>query len=296
LLLTLLKKAKRNIQMASTQRMRNIRVPGFIEKQKELIIARFKKIKHKILIGSGKGGVGKSFVAANLAVALAMLGKKVGILDADFHGPDIPKILGLRGAPLLAGPRGIEPVISEDGVKVVSLDFMLPDDETPVIWRGPLKITAIRQLLGEVNWGELDYFIVDLPPGTGDEPLSIAQEMPNPSGIILVTLPSEVSLLDVKRAAGFARKLNLPILGVIENMSYYKCPKCGHIEYIFGKGGGEFLAKSLNVDLLGQIPLSPRIAEANDKGEPYVKKYHQDEGAKEILKIAEKIVKKLEKS
>jgi len=282
--------------MVFSQRMRNIRMPGFIEKQKELIIRRFKKIRHKILIGSGKGGVGKSFVAANLAVALAMLGKKVGILDADFHGPDIPKILGLRGASLLASPRGIEPVVSEDGIKVVSLDFMLPDDETPVIWRDPLKVSAIRQLLGEVNWGELDYLIVDLPPGTGDEPLSVAQEMSNPSGIILVTVPSEVSLLDVRRAAGFAKKLNLPVLGIIENMSYYKCPKCGHIEYIFGKGGGEFLAKSLNVELLGRIPISSKIAEANDKGEPYVKVYSHEEGAKEILKIAEKIVRKLEKS
>jgi len=282
--------------MVFSQRMRNIRVPSFIEKQRELIIRRFKKIEHKILIGSGKGGVGKSFIAANLAVALAMFGKKVGILDADLHGPDIPKILGLRGASLLASSRGIEPVISEDGIKVVSLDFMLPDDETPVIWRGPLKMSAIRQLLGEVNWGELDYLIVDLPPGTGDEPLSVAQEMPNPSGIILVTVPSEVSLLDVKRAAGFAKKLNLPVLGIVENMSYYKCPKCGHVEYVFGKGGGEFLAKSLNVELLGQIPISSKIAEANDKGEPYVKVYSHEEGAKEILKIAEKIVRKLERS
>ncbi len=280
----------------SSQGLRNLRVPSFIEKQKELILRRFKKIKYKILIGSGKGGVGKSFIAANLAVALTMFGKKVGILDADFHGPDIPKILGLRGTPLLASPQGIIPVTSRDGIKVVSLDFMLPDDETPIIWRGPLKISAIRQLLGEVNWGELDYFIVDLPPGTGDEPLSVAQEMPNPSGIILVTLPSEVSLLDVKRAAGFAKKLNLPILGIVENMSYYKCPKCGHVDYVFGKGGGEFLAKHLNVDLLGKIPLSSKIAEANDKGIPFVKAYANEEGAKEILKIAEKIVKKLEES
>lgn len=274
-----------------------MRFKGVIEAQRKLIVERFKRIKHKIVVMSGKGGVGKSFVAANISVALAMLGKKVGILDADFHGPDIPKILGIRNQPLLAGSKGIIPAKTSDlGIKVVSLDLMLSDEEAPVIWRGPIKVSAIRQLLSEVDWGNLDYFVVDLPPGTGDEPLSIAQELPGLDGIILITIPSEVSLLDVKRAAGFAKKLKIPILGVIENMSYYRCPNCGQISYVFGKEGGEYLAKHLKVDLLGKIPIDPLISKANDEGVPYVKMYSQQEGAKEILKIADKIINKVEKS
>lgn len=274
-------------------------VRGFqkvIDAQRKLIAERFERIKHKIVIMSGKGGVGKSFFAANISVALADLGRKVCVFDADFHGPDIPKILGVRGKSIYAGPKGIEPVMTGYGVKVISLDLMIADSEAPIIWRGPLKITAIRQLLAEVNWGELDYFVIDLPPGTGDEPLSIAQEVPNLDGIILVTIPSEVSLLDVKRAAGFAKKLNIPIIGIVENMSYYKCPVCGHVEYPFGKSGGEILARKLGVELLGRIPLDPRINEANDKGEPYVKMFSNSETTREIFKIARKIISKLEGS
>jgi len=265
-----------------------------ISAQRKVIAERFKKIKHKIVIMSGKGGVGKSFIAANLSVALAMLNRKVGIFDADFHGPDVPKILGVRGNVLRVGPKGIEPVVAKHDIRVLSLDFMLSSDETPIIWRGPLKATAIRQLLAEVNWGDLDYFIVDLPPGTGDEPLSVAHETPGLDGIVLVTIPSEVSLLDVKRAATFGKRLNIPILGVVENMSYYRCPICGHIEYLFGKGGGETLAKKLGVELLGKIPVDTKINEANDKGQPYVELYPESDGAREILKIAKKLISKLE--
>jgi len=175
---------------------------------------RMKSVKYKIAVLSGKGGVGKSFVSSNLAVALAATGKKVGILDVDFHGPSVPKMLGLRGQMLTADDKGINPVVGPFGMKVVSIDFLLPRDDTPVVWRGSIKHSAIRQFLGDVNWGELDYLVLDLPPGTGDEPLSVVQLVPNLTGIIIVTIPSEVSTLAVRRSINFARTVNTRILGV----------------------------------------------------------------------------------
>jgi len=261
---------------------------------KRKVDERLKKIKHVIMILSGKGGVGKSFISANLAVAIASLGKRVGLLDADIHGPDVPKILGLEGEQMLTGPPGIFPVEGPLGVKVVSLEFLLPSPDVPIIWRGPLKTSAIIQLLGDVVWGDLDYLIIDLPPGTGDEPLTIAQNVSKVDGIILVTIPSEVSELDVSKAAGFARKVNIPILGIIENMSYFRCPSCGTIHYIFGKGSGERLAQMLTAELIGKIPLDPKISEANNSGRPFVLEYKDSEAAREMLSIAKRIIKKLE--
>jgi len=255
---------------------------------------RMKSVKYKIAVLSGKGGVGKSFVSSNLAVALAAAGKKVGILDVDFHGPSVPKMLGLRGQMLTADDKGINPVVGPFGMKVVSIDFLLPRDDTPVVWRGSIKHSAIRQFLGDVNWGELDYLVLDLPPGTGDEPLSVVQLVPNLTGIIIVTIPSEVSTLAVRRSINFARTVNTRILGVIENMSYFVCPGDGKKYYVFGEGKGKKMAEEMSVPLLGEIPLDPSIAESNDLGEPFFLKYPTSPASQEFVKIADKVIKIVE--
>ena len=258
---------------------------------------KMKNIKYKIAVLSGKGGVGKSFVSSNLALAIAATGRSVGIVDVDFHGPSVPKMLGVRGQYLTADDKGgINPVIGPFGIKVVSIDFLLPRDDTPVVWRGAIKHTAIKQFLGDVNWGELDYLILDLPPGTGDEPLSVVQLVPNLTGLVIVTIPSEVSTLAVKKAISFAKTVNAKILGVIENMSYFICPSDGKIYYIFGEGKGKQMAEEMGVPLLGQIPLDPIIAQANDLGEPFFLKYPDNPASKEFMKIAEQIIRIVETS
>jgi ATP-binding protein involved in chromosome partitioning len=235
----------------------------------EVVKRRMGDVRYKIAVLSGKGGVGKSVVTANLALALASRGRRglVGILDADITGPTIPKLLNLRGRELLAGPNGIEPIIGPLDVKVVSMDYLLPNDYTPVIWRGPLKSTAIKHFLGDINWGKLDFLFIDLPPGTGDEPLTIAQSIPNITGAIIVTIPSEVSQIVVRRAVSFCRVLNIPIIGVVENMSGFVCPNCGAEVDIFMRGGGERIALEMGLDFLGRIPLDRRLCEASDRGE-----------------------------
>ncbi|AOL15944.1 ATPase [Sulfolobus sp. A20] len=255
---------------------------------------KLKSIKYKIGVVSGKGGVGKSFVSSNLAMALAASGRKVGIVDVDFHGPSVPKMLGVRGQMLTADDKGINPVIGPFGIKVVSIDFLLPRDDTPVVWRGAIKHTAIKQFLGDVNWGELDYLIIDMPPGTGDEALSVAQLVTGLTGFIIVTIPSEVSTLAVRKSINFARTVNSKILGVIENMSHFVCPSDGKRYYIFGEGKGKKMAEEMGVDLLGQIPLDPVIAEANDLGEPFFLKYPDSPASKEFLSVADKLIKILE--
>jgi ATP-binding protein involved in chromosome partitioning len=198
--------------------------------QEQKLKLKLSKIKHKIAVISGKGGVGKSTVTANLAMAFAMQGHrdKVGVLDADIHGPCIPKMLGLKGQTLIGGPGGmLFPVTGKLGIKVVSMDFLLPNDEAPVIWRGPLKMKIIQQFLSDVTWGDLDYLLVDLPPGTGDEPLSVIQLIPDMDGVIIVTMPSEVSEAVVKKSVSFAKQVGIPVIGIIENMSGFVCPECG---------------------------------------------------------------------
>ena len=258
---------------------------------------KMKHVKYKIAVLSGKGGVGKSFVSSNLAMALAANGRSVGIVDVDFHGPSVPKMLGVRGQYLTADDKGgINPVIGPFGIKVVSIDFLLPRDDTPVVWRGSIKHTAIKQFLGDVNWGELDYLILDLPPGTGDEPLSVVQLVPNLTGMIIVTIPSEVSTLAVKKSINFAKTVNARIIGVIENMSYFICPADGKPYYIFGEGKGKQMAEEMGVPLLGQIPLDPVIAQANDLGEPFFLKYPDNPASKEFMKIAEQVIHIVENS
>jgi len=260
----------------------------FSEQEKRLR-DRMKNVEHKIAVISGKGGVGKTVVTVNLATASALKGYRVGILDADIHGPSIPKMLGLHGQRLQAGPPGIFPVMGPMNVKVVSMDFLLPSDESPVIWRGPLKMSAIRQFLADVVWGDLDFLFIDLPPGTGDEPLSVMQLLPEMDGSIIVTIPSEVSQIVVKKAVMFSRELKVPVIGVIENMSSFICPNCGAEIDIFRSGGGEKIAKDLSVPFLGKIPIDPKICEASDEGIPFVVKYPDSRSAKSFMEIVEKV-------
>ncbi len=228
------------------------------------------KISHKIAVISGKGGVGKSTITVNLAAAFALHGNRVGILDADIHGPSVPKLLGLTGQRLKVGPPGAFPATGPLGIKVVSIDFFLPEERLPTIWRGPLKMTAIRQFLSDIVWGELDLLLIDLPPGTGDEPLSIAQLLPEMDGVIIVTMPSELSRSVVKKAITFAQRLRMPIIGVVENMSGFVCPKCGEKIDIFQSGGGKKLAEETGVPFLGSIPIDPKVGVGSDKGSPFV--------------------------
>jgi ATP-binding protein involved in chromosome partitioning len=261
--------------------------------QMEDIKKRMSNIKHKVAIISGKGGVGKSLVTVNLATSLAKTGKRVGVFDSDLTGPTVPKMLGIKGNRLQAGPAGIGPADGPLGIEVVSMDFLLPDDESPVIWRGPLKMGAIRQFLGEVNWGKLDYLLVDLPPGTGDESLSILQLLPDIDGVIIVTIPSEVSQAVVKKSITFARRMKAPILGVIENMAGLICPHCGEKIDIFSKGGGAKMSEEMGVDLLGSIPIDPRISSDSDEGTPFVINHSESPAAKEFSRIVAEIEKKI---
>lgn len=241
-------------------------------KQQKLIEEKMANVKHKIAIISGKGGVGKTLVTVNLAAALAAKGRKgkVGILDADLTGPCVPKMLGLKGHKMELGPAGIMPARGSEDIAVVSMDFLLPGDDSPVIWRGPLKMGAIRQFLGEVAWGDLNYLLIDLPPGTGDESLSVLQLLPELDGVIIVTIPSEVSQAVVKKAVTFARQMNVPILGIVENMSGLVCPHCGEVIDVFSKGGGAKVADEIGVELIGSIPMDPMVALDSDSGMPFI--------------------------
>ncbi len=226
------------------------------------------KIKKKIAVMSGKGGVGKTTVSVNLAVALAQSGLKVGILDADITGPNIPLMIGLEGEAVTVKDQKIIPG-EKYGVKVVSMELLV-NARTPLIWRGPLKVAAIKQFLSDVYWGDLDVLVIDLPPGTSDEPLSIIQIIPEIAGAVVVATPQEVALLDVKKAVEFAKRTNMPILGVIENMSSIACPHCGTEIDIFGKGGAKHLAEELGIPFLGDLPLDVEARKMGDQGKPPV--------------------------
>ncbi|WFN37837.1 Mrp/NBP35 family ATP-binding protein [Methanomicrobium antiquum] len=228
-------------------------------------------VKHVILVLSGKGGVGKSTVATNLAMSLANKGYKTGIADVDIHGPNIPKMLGIEDEKLTSmDGKKIDPVMVMGNLGVVSMAFLLPDTSSPVIWRGAMKNTAIKQFLEDVNWGSLDFLVVDLPPGTGDEALSVVQMAPNISGAVIVTTPQDVAVLDSSKSVKFIEKLDVKVLGIIENMSGLICPHCGEKVDLFGSGGGEKAAKELNVPYLGAIPLDPDMRKAGDEGKPFI--------------------------
>jgi len=255
---------------------------------------RLRGVKHKLVVMSGKGGVGKSTVAANLAMALVMHGKSVGIVDCDIHGPTIPKMLGIEDRIPTMSEKGLEPIMVPPRLKVMSMGFLISNRDSPVIWRGPLKMAAIKQFLGEVNWGELDYLIIDLPPGTGDEPLSVAQLLPAPDGAIIVTTPQDVALLSVRKSINFARALKMPVLGLIENMSGFTCPHCGKTMNVFGSGGGQKACVELMVPFLGCIPLDQMITETGDAGKPFVLESSNTPSVKAFDEIARKLEEMVE--
>lgn len=256
----------------------------FADRQK--LQSRLCRIKHKIVVLSGKGGVGKSTVSVNLATALAMAGKRVGLLDIDIHGPSVPVMLGIETANVTANEDGLLP-IEINGIKVMSIGFLLQDQDECVIWRGPRKMGAIQQFLRDVAWGDLDYLIVDSPPGTGDEPLSICQMLDSLDGAVIVTTPQKVASVDVRKSVTFCKTLGVPVIGVVENMSGFVCPKCGEVTEIFRSGGGKQLAESMNIRFLGAIPVDPGVALACDSGRAFV----SDQASSPTAKIMSDIVK-----
>jgi ATP-binding protein involved in chromosome partitioning len=251
-------------------------------------------VKHVIMILSGKGGVGKSTVSVNLAYALSSHGKNVGLLDLDFHGPNIPKMLGIEDERPAVLAKAIEPVHVTGNLAVMSMAFLLPDTSTPVVWRGPMKMGAIQQFLAEVNWGSLDYLVVDLPPGTGDEALTIAQLAPNVRGAVIVTTPQDVATMDAIKAAKFTEKLGLPVIGVIENMSGLTCPHCKHEIDLFGKGGGKRIADELSVPFLGSIPIDIDMRKAGDEGRPFIIRRGNNPTWEAVDKVMEALIKVIE--
>ncbi|MEA1993877.1 MAG: Mrp/NBP35 family ATP-binding protein [Euryarchaeota archaeon] len=248
------------------------------------------KIKHKIMVMSGKGGVGKTTVAVNFAVTLSKKGYRVGLLDADIHGPNTPKMLGIEDEkPGAKDEKTIVP-ISVHGMKVISMAFLLPNKDSPVIWRGPMKMKALSQFANDVEWGTLDYLIVDLPPGTGDEPLSIAQLLES-DGAIIVTTPQDVALLDSRKTINFAKKLKTPVIGILENMSGFTCPYCGKKIDLFKKGGGKKASEDMKVPFIGGVPIDTTIVESSDTGKPFM----LDDGESKAKKAFESIVLNIEK-
>jgi len=274
--------------------MKQVNTSSQQDKQKEQIKERMDIIKHKLIIISGKGGVGKSTVAVNLAYSLLFQNREVGILDVDIHGPSLAKMLGIENFRLGASQENsVEPVVVTPHLKAVTIASLLESRDTPVIWRGPLKMKLIAQFLGNVNWGNLDYLIIDSPPGTGDEPLSVAQLIPDMDGVIIVTTPQDVALLDSRKSVGFAKTLKVPVIGIIENMSGLICPHCGGKIDLFKTGGGEKTAKDFEVPFLGRIPIEPSIVNSTDEGKPFVQAYRETETAKLMDRIAMKIMERI---
>jgi len=250
--------------------MSNVQSPADKQLSEEHLRDNISRIKHKIVIISGKGGVGKSTVAVNLAYGLALQGKKVGLLDVDIHGPSIAKMLGVEGRRLEMSDDGVraKPLKIVNNLYAVTLASMLQNPDDPVIWRGPLKLGAIKQFLSDINWPELDYLIVDCPPGTGDEPLSAIQTIGKMDGAVIVSTPQDVSLLDARKSIRFAEMLKVPVLGIIENMGSFKCPHCGELISIFSGTGVQKAASDFNVEILGSIPIDPEIVNTGDEGRP----------------------------
>ena len=264
-------------------------------RERRALEARMCRIRHKVVVLSGKGGVGKSTVAVNLATALAMAGKRVGLLDVDIHGPSVPKLLHVEGGRLGASENALIPVEVECGpgkLVVMSIGFLLRNRDDAVIWRGPMKLGAIRQFLAEGEWGDLDWLVIDSPPGTGDEPLTVAQLLPDADGAIVVTTPQDVAVADVRRCVVFCRQVKMPVIGVVENMSGYTCPKCGEVSGIFGSGGGKAMAEEMGVPYLGDIPIDPEVVASGDGGAPIVRSKPGSETARAFARIAATLMEK----
>lgn len=265
-----------------------------LAQQENAITRSLGKIKNKILVMSGKGGVGKSTVSVNLALSLAAKGHKVGLMDVDIHGPDVVRMLDLKGTiQPPESPNGLVPPLRySDSLKVVSLEYMMKDRDEAIIWRGPLKIQAIRQFVADMDWGELDYLVIDAPPGTGDEPLSVAQTIPNVKAVI-VTTPQKVALADVRKSINFCKTVKVDIVGVIENMSGFVCPHCNQTVDIFASGGGEQVAREFDLPFLGRIPMDPNVVIAGDEGKPYLSSGGDSPSVQAFTQIVEAVEKRL---
>ncbi len=260
------------------------------DERDDAIGQRMARIKHKIVVLSGKGGVGKSTVSVNLATSLALEGKQVGLLDVDLHGPTVPQLLGLQGSRPAVDGETLVPIEVGSNLKVMSIGFLLGEKDEAVVWRGPMKAVAIQQFLGEVEWGELDYLIVDSPPGTGDEPLAVCQAIGVLDGAIIVTTPQETALANVRRSIKFCSMLDLKVLGVVENMAGFVCPHCGEVTHVFSKGGGAAMAEKAGVPLLASIPLDPAIVSSGDAGVSFVHLHPSSPAAREFAKALEPIL------
>ncbi len=251
---------------------------------------RMDKIARKIMVMSGKGGVGKSTIAVNLAYALALRNFRVGLLDIDIHGPSVGRLAGIEGIPLMTADNGEILPIEMKGVRVVTMASLLESDDQPVIWRGPMKMSAIRQFLGDISWGELDYLIVDCPPGTGDEPLTVAQLVPGVTGSVIVTTPQDVSLLDARKTIKFSELLGIKVLGVIENMSGFVCPHCGGTTEVFKCDGGKKTAEELDLPFLGALPLEVSVMQSGEKGIPFVLSLPESTSAKVLFSATDAVI------
>jgi len=250
------------------------------------------RIRNVIAVGSGKGGVGKSTTAVNLAVALQQLGARVGVLDADIYGPSMPAMLGLSGRPESPDNKSIEPMRAF-GVETMSIGFLV-DQDSPMIWRGPMATSALTQLFNDTRWDDLDYLLVDLPPGTGDIQLTLAQKIPV-AGAVIVTTPQDIATLDARKALKMFEKVEVPVLGIIENMAVHTCSSCGHVEHLFGAGGGQRMAAQYGVPLLGSLPLEIGIREQGDAGTPIVAAAPDSAAAKAYVAAAQRMIEELGK-
>jgi Mrp family chromosome partitioning ATPase len=276
---------KGGVQIQSKSEMERSTAQAEMDKS---VKTSLEKIKNKLLVMSGKGGVGKTSVSVNLSIALAAMGYQVGLMDVDIHGPDVPRMLGLKGMLDVGKSNKLSPMRYSDNLRTVSIESLIVNKDDAIIWRGPLKYSAIRQFIGEVDWGNLDYLIIDSPPGTGDEPLTVAQTISDAKAII-VTTPQEVSLADVRKSINFCKTVKMQILGLIENMSGFICPHCGKEVDLFGSGGGEKTARAAGIPFLGKIPFDSKVVSCGDAGVSIQQSYADSQVTKAFTDIALKV-------
>ncbi len=261
-----------------------------LDEQDSKIREKLSQIEHKVMVMSGKGGVGKSTVSINLAIGLSLQNFYIGLLDVDLHGPNVPKMLGLEGGELQKRPDGtVGPVYYSPNLKFMSVEPLLPNKDSAVMWRGPMKMSAIRQFIYDIEWGKLDYLVIDAPPGTGDEQMTVAQMIPD-AYAVLVTTPQEVALLDVKKSISFCKHVGMPVIGIVENMSGMICPHCGKAIDVFKRGGGEKLSEETGIPFLGKIPVDPRIVTTGDAGRPIMAMYPNSHTAEAFEKVVQNVI------